>query len=241
MFFENIKNIDLNNKSSWKNKIFLTFDIDWCSDEVLAYTIDFIEKYDLKATFFITHDTYLLDRMKNNNNIEIGIHPNFNPLIAGNDKYGKNFEEVISFYTNLYSNAESIRSHALTQSSVILNSLKKFGLSYECNSYIPMNSGIVVYPYRHWDNHTIRVPHFWEDDLHCLYGDDWNVENYLDYKGIKVFDFHPIHIFLNTEHIDRYEVARKSFHDFDKLRQYRNESKYGTEDFFLDLIKNVYE
>ena len=57
MVFENIKNINVINPSSWKDKMFLTFDIDWCSDEVLLYTLDIIEKYNIKATFFVTHET----------------------------------------------------------------------------------------------------------------------------------------------------------------------------------------
>jgi len=43
MKFENIKNIDISNPSTWQDKIFLTFDLDWCSDEMLSYTLDIIE------------------------------------------------------------------------------------------------------------------------------------------------------------------------------------------------------
>lgn len=35
MVFENIKNISIKDKASWRDKIFLTFDVDWASDEVL--------------------------------------------------------------------------------------------------------------------------------------------------------------------------------------------------------------
>ena len=98
MIFENIKKIDISNPISWQDKIFLTFDIDWCSDEVLLYTLDIIEKYDIKATFFITHDTTLLERMRANQNIELGIHPNFNPLLNGDFRYGKSIDEVIKYY-----------------------------------------------------------------------------------------------------------------------------------------------
>ena len=71
MEFSNINNIDINNDLSWNDKLFLTFDIDWCSDEVLMYTLKIIEEYDIKATFFITHETPLLDRMINNPKIEV--------------------------------------------------------------------------------------------------------------------------------------------------------------------------
>lgn len=82
MVFENIKNIDVKNTFSWQNKIFLTFDIDWASDEVLSYTLDIIEKYDIKATFFVTHETKLLERMRNNPNIEFCVIAWLRTLIA---------------------------------------------------------------------------------------------------------------------------------------------------------------
>ena len=81
MNFEKIKTINVKNKPSWDGKLFLTFDVDWCSDEVLSYTLDIVEKYDINSTFFITHQTALLDRMRENPKIELGIHPNFNPLL----------------------------------------------------------------------------------------------------------------------------------------------------------------
>ena len=61
--FQNIKDIDINDSLSWQDKIFITFDIDWCSDEVLSYTLDFVEKYNIKATFFVTHETKLLEHL----------------------------------------------------------------------------------------------------------------------------------------------------------------------------------
>ncbi|RAZ55305.1 hypothetical protein CHL10074_05170 [Campylobacter hyointestinalis subsp. lawsonii] len=101
LLFENIKNIQVKDTLSWKDKIFVTFDMDWCSDDVLSYTLDIIEKYDLKATFFVTHQTTLLERMKDNPNIELGIHPNFNFLLNGDFRQGKNIDEIIKFYKNI--------------------------------------------------------------------------------------------------------------------------------------------
>lgn len=141
MKFENIKNINLENSSSWEDKIFLTFDIDWCSDEVLSFTLDIIEKNNIKATFFVTHETKLLDRMRANPNIELGIHPNFNPLLNGDFRYGKNIDEVVGYYKNIVPEAVSVRSHSLTQSGVIFPIFEKNNLIYECNTFIPLQGG----------------------------------------------------------------------------------------------------
>jgi len=238
MQFGNIKHINLNALSSWQDKIFLTFDIDWCSDKVLLYTLNFIEKYNLKATFFVTHETNILERMRDNENIELGIHPNFNPLLSGDFIYGKNIDEVVSYYKKIVPEAVSVRSHSMTQNSLILDSFEKFGLTYDVNTFIPFSSEIVSKPYKHWTNELIKVPYFWEDDVHCNYKWDWNVDNLLNYSGIKVFDFHPIHIFLNTKNIETYDNARKHFDNMTILEKIKNKNEFGSEVFLKKIINN---
>ncbi|PHR69820.1 MAG: hypothetical protein COA66_14165 [Arcobacter sp.] len=237
MIFSNIKDIDLNDKSSWIDNIFLTFDIDWASDDVLEYTLNILEEYNIKATFFVTHETSILERMRKNPNIELGIHPNFNPLLKGDFKYGKNIDEVMQYYKSIVPESVSVRSHALTQNSTYLSLLKKYNITYECNSYIPKNSNIELKPYLHWDKILIRVSHFWEDDLHCIYKDSWNVKKYLNYKGLKVFDFHPIHIYLNTEDLNRYESARNCFQNTDILNKKMNKDFFGTRNFLERILQ----
>ena len=97
---KNIKDIKLQCGFLEKN-IFLTFDIDWCIDEVLEYTLEILDRYNVKTTFFITHYTKLLNKMYENKKIELGIHPNFNPLLNGDFRYGKNIEEVMKYYMNI--------------------------------------------------------------------------------------------------------------------------------------------
>ncbi|WP_419765631.1 MAG: hypothetical protein ACNI28_03660 [Arcobacter sp.] len=238
--FDIIENIDVNDLE-WKNKIFLTFDIDWASDEVLEYTLDIIEKNNLKATVFVTHDTVLLDRMKSNKNIELGIHPNFNPLVNGDFRYGKNLKEVLEYYLNFVPNAKSVRSHDLKQKTELLKLFSEYGLTYDCNIYLPHNSGIINKPFKHFDNKLLRVPHFWEDDIHCLYEDSWIIDDYLKYDGIKVFDFHPIHIFLNTENLNRYENSREWHREHALLQEHKNVNHIGVEGFLYDIIRRVNE
>ncbi len=237
MIFKNIRDISLLNNDSWQNKIFITFDIDWCSDEVLSYTLDIIEEFNIKATFFVTHETKLLERMRNNSNIELGIHPNFNPLLNGDFRYGKNIDEVIEYYKKIVPEAVSVRSHAMTQNTHILNSFEKFGLIYDCNTFIPFSSQIELAPWKHWSTKMIKVPYSWEDDLHCIYNWEWNIKKLLDTKGLKIFDFHPIHVFLNTENIDRYEKSREYFNSIKILNKNKNNLTFGTYDFLINLIK----
>ena len=66
-----VQEITLNDPTSWNGNIYLTFDIDWASDEVLGYTIDLLESFNARATFFVTHDTQLLKRLRENPNFEL--------------------------------------------------------------------------------------------------------------------------------------------------------------------------
>lgn len=231
-----ISQIDLHDNSSWENNIFITLDLDWCSDHVLEYTLQEIEKYNIKCTIFVTHDSILLERMKGNENIELGIHPNFNFLLNGDFRYGKNIYEVIEYYKNIVPGAKSVRSHSMTQNSNILEAFSSFELKYDCNTFVPRASNIVLKPYFHWDNKLIKVPYFWEDDISCI-TNGFDLENDILHKGLKVFDFHPIHLYLNTEDILRYENTKEV--SSSELINYRNKNNYGVFNYFNDLIKAI--
>ena len=61
-----IKNIKLESSETWKDNIFITLDLDWAIDEVIQYSVDIIEKYNCKATFFATHSSTLIDNLSLN-------------------------------------------------------------------------------------------------------------------------------------------------------------------------------
>jgi len=222
---------------NYKKSIFLTFDIDWAHDDVIKDTIEILNAENIKATFFITHDCEVLNELRSNKNFELGIHPNFNPLLNAESDLGS-FTQVIDYLMQLMPDAKSVRSHSLVQSSRILDYFASCGLRIDANLYIPVNSDIICRPFSIWNN-ILRVPHFWEDDLHLLGN---NTENYdlsifFNYEGLKVFDFHPIHVYLNTESIDRYENAKPHYHNAGELLKFRNHGADGTRQFLLDLIR----
>jgi hypothetical protein len=81
--------------STWQDKLVLSIDIDWAHDEILADTIDLLDRSNVHATWFVTHDTPLLERLRANPNYELGIHPNFNGLLSGDLRQGATAVEVI--------------------------------------------------------------------------------------------------------------------------------------------------
>lgn len=221
MTFANIRDINIQDEKSWKNKIFLTFDIEWASDDILSYLLDIIEKSDIKATFFCTHKTKLLNRLRKNPMIELGIHPNFNFLLNNDTRYGKTINEVVEYFLKIIPESVSVRSHCLTQNASILDSLHKHGQKYDCNTLIPGALVNDIMPWADFRKGLIRVPLTWEDDVHCLYKWKFDISYFLKRKGIKVFNFHPVMIFLNINNISRYQNVKKLNQDYKGLKRHR--------------------
>ena len=237
--FRTIASVQVDNESSWEDAIFLTFDIDWAHDSLLADTIDFVEAAGVNATWFITHDTPLLDRLRANPKFELGIHPNFNFLLEGDGRNGLNARDVIERLHAIVPEARSVRSHSMTQSSPLIALFKEMGLSHDANHFVPNQTGIELKPWKLW-NGLIRVPYFWEDDLHVLYectGVPQKNPDELALRGagVKVFDFHPVHVFLNTESLDRYEKTKAMHQIPDELIKHRYQG-YGTRNRLIDLL-----
>jgi len=180
----------------------------------------------------------LIEKMRANPNIELGIHPNFNYLLAGDSRYGSNFNEVIHFYKKIIPEAVSVRSHSITQSSPICQGFLDNGINFDCNNFIPFKAGMVLKPFEFLENY-IKLSYSWEDNVRFYYKEEWEPGKYLGHEGLKIFAFHPIHIFLNTETQERYENARPYFQDFHKLKEFDNTKSFGTRDILIDLIKNV--
>src|SRR5688572_22770431 len=86
--FGRISEIRPDDEASWRDRIFLTIDIDWASDEVIADTAALVEEAGVAATWFVTHDTPQIGRLRANPLFELGIHPNFNFLLDGDGRNG---------------------------------------------------------------------------------------------------------------------------------------------------------
>ncbi len=233
---------------STRQTIYLTFDVDWAHDEVITHMLDILEKEKVPATIFVTHDTPLLARMRANPNIELGAHPNFIPLQLGNSDvslFQDYAKKILQEYRDLLPEATTVRSHGLVQSTRLLDLMTDMGFLRESNQLITLKSGMNLRAFYHWTG-ILRVPYFWEDDIHCAemerkYWDGWDVAPFLDNSCLKVFDFHPIHLYLNTDTMVRYEKARPYFHNPEKLREIQNKTVPGDRDFLYNLIKGAKE
>jgi hypothetical protein len=237
-----LSEIKPNNLSTWKDKIFLTIDIDWAHDQVLSDMIDLLDLGNINVTWFVTHDTPLLDRLRENKNYELGIHPNFNWLLSGDFRNGSNVNEVIEPLKHIVPEAQCVRSHSLTTSKRLTNLFSEFGLTHEANNFIPASCGLELRP---WYNSggMINVPYCWEDSEFCNFRvknlEEPDITATVHQSALKVFDFHPIHVFLNTELINRYERTRNLHLNPDALIKHRY-SGYGARSQLLKLIDLIH-
>jgi len=237
--FDTVSNIRPELPHTWIGKIFLTLDLDWASDHALLYAIEAVERANVSATWLITHETPLLGKLRSNPHFELGIHPNFNPLLDGTAPQGETARTVMERLLEIVPEATAVRSHSLAQSSRLLDLLADCGLTHEINSLIPAAMACHSVPWK-MPNGIIRVPFWWEDDL-AFHGEqearvgDIISNGQID-KGVNCINFHPIHVYLNTSSQSQYEGARLDFQNPSRLSSHRSVGE-GTHTDLEDVLR----
>ena len=236
MEFSTISQIRVEAPETWEGKLFLTFDIDWAHDDVVGDVIDLVESADVSATWFITHRSKVLDRLQANPNFEIGVHPNFNPLLLGDTTNGTSAAEVLERIKAIVPEATSVRSHSLAQGSLLQQEFSSIGLTHDCNLFIPEQAEFSeIRPFKLW-NGMISVPYFFCDYCRCIYSSSKDMSDLTAYNGLKVFDFHPIHVFLNTENLVRYDDSRSLHQRPSELIAHRSSDSRGSREQLKQLL-----
>ncbi|MBI88588.1 MAG: hypothetical protein CMG60_00760 [Candidatus Marinimicrobia bacterium] len=235
MTFSKITNIDPTIPSSYNDSIFLSFDFDWCHDLVLQDSIELVNKYNVEATWFVTHNTRLLSNLLKNEKFELGIHPNFNKLLQNSNNQEKNIKDVFDKFLNLVPDSKVLRSHSLVQSSHILQEAVNRNFTHDCNDIIPHWNKITLKPWIH-PSGLYKCPHFWEDDVNYVSNDKTSITYLMQKKGLKIFDFHPIHIYLNTNDLDLYEQTRRYHNNPIELLKYRFNG-YGVRNQLIEILE----
>jgi hypothetical protein len=225
-------------RDPYKDDLFITFDIDWACDDVIYDTMQLLSAYHVPATFFCTHDSPLMMDLRENKVHELGIHPNFNKFFSGPNGPAENHgvEFVLDSLLSFFPNTKSLRSHSLVTGDPVTKHLMSRNISIISNILIPYYSGMVIRPYIDWYG-LLNVPYYFQDTL-ILYKNipGVSIGDVTGVHGLKVFDFHPIHVFLNTENLDRYERTRQLHQNPKELIKHRFEG-YGTRSRLIELLE----
>lgn len=230
-----IRNLNPDDIYTYKNNVFLSLDIDWAHDEIIKDVIDLIG--DVSSTWFVTHDTPVLSELRKNKNFELGIHPNFNILLGGSNDQKLTATTLIDNLINIVPEAKTARSHSVTQSGVLLKILSDRGITHDSNDCIPFESNIALKPFR-TIYEIIKCPYLWADEHEWVFDRETNFEAVFNQSELLIFDFHPIHVFLNTENEYRYERTRHLHQNPEELIKHRFEGE-GTRTRLLQLLEQV--
>jgi len=207
------------------DRVCITFDIDWAPDDIIKYIVELLEEYQIKATFFATHKSTFLKSL-DRKNYEVGLHPNFERC---ND-----YDKAISDLKRIYPEAVGARAHGLVQSTRIYRLLIANGLKYDVTTYIPLRENL--YPWVRLKK-LVVIPSYLEDDSLFLSEHDFTLsELQIDKKGLKIYDFHPIHVFMNTQSIEHYKRYKPFYHEPDNLINYKGKGR-GIQTLFTELLQ----
>jgi hypothetical protein len=212
-----------------KNQVAVTFDIEWAPDEVLGDLFTILSRYSFPVTLFATHKSASLEEMSRV--YEIGLHPNFNPFFQ--NAFHSSPRAILHELKSWYPDAVGVRCHSRTVSALLIDQFISVGLRYDANQICPYQEGLRPYNYLGF----CRFTDFWQDDVHALYQRPFILSDIpVESEGMKIFNFHPVHIYLNTESPERYEAARAHYQEPQKLIEFRNTQTKGTRDLLIELL-----
>lgn len=189
---------------SASREIALTLDVDWAPDWIIDSVAGRLVRAGVRATWFATHLSPAIARLQAAALFEVAPHPNF---LSGSS-HGDSPETVLRTVREWFPHATAVRTHSLFQSERLMQLMTVHGFRVDCSLHLPQASHVVPHRLRFstggpW---LTRVPHVFQDNMHMLGGGELGSDPlWLDTPGLKVMDFHPLHIALNSIDISAYE------------------------------------
>ncbi len=225
------------------NAHIITLDIDWAPDFILQLVADKLRAKKIKATWFVTHDSLTIQALAASDQFEIGIHPNFFP----GSTQGAEPDLVMKYLLGIYPGAVSVRTHGLFQSSNLLKHLvDKYGIKYDSSLFLPNMPHIQPHELYFKDSEALlRFPYFWADYTESNH--PYPCFSFTDPRhhvhGMKIYNFHPVHIALNSNGTGHYERMKHSLGEKAAspadIAMHRNNGSSGTGTFFDELLEYI--
>lgn len=183
-----------------------TTDIEWAPDWAIRDLFELADQHGVPLTPFLTHrSAYLVRRLRDDNAGDVGLHPNFLP----GSTHGATVEEVIATMRALWPDAVSFRSHCFYDDTRMLRKMAEKGFRYDSNLFAFLQP--MLAPLRTVAG-TVRLPVFWEDDVHSDLGLPWEIGALrapFQGPGLKIVNVHPLRVALNVPDEDFHESHRQ--------------------------------
>lgn len=175
-----------------------TTDIEWAPEWAIRDLFQLADEHGVPLTPFVTHRSeYLASRFAMRDVVssgDVGLHPNFLP----GSTHGATVGEVIASTKALWPEAISFRSHCFYDDTRMLRQMAQSGFRYDSNLFAflqPMLAPLLTVA------QTVRLPVFWEDDVHSGLGLPWEVgalREAFETPGLKIVNVHPVRVALNV-------------------------------------------
>lgn len=181
----------------------ITLDIDWAPDSAIDFAAEFLRKHRVRATWFVTHRCAAVERLSEHPDLfELGIHPNFLP----GSTHGDTPEKVLEYCMNLVPTGRSMRTHGLVQSTSLLQTvMTQTPIETDVSMLLPRASSLEPFVWARGGRILLRMPYFWADDVEMENGrPSWDLSPLVAGPGLRIFAFHPIHVFLNSMDFQSY-------------------------------------
>lgn len=173
----------------------ITIDVDWAPDHVIDAVATRLIDAGVRATWFVTHGSPAIDRLRRREDLfELGIHPNF----MDGSSHGATVSEVIAHCMAIVPDARVMRTHGLVQSSRLFTEIMRLtSIRIDSSLMLRKHPGLQVVTQPYDGGVLTRVPVWWEDDIEQIAPDpDWEIAAH-DGAGLRVLNFHPVHLALN--------------------------------------------
>lgn len=225
------------NESFWgdlsqRPTFILTADQDWAPESAMDVMLDLVGSEGVPLHLFVTNDSAAVDS-RCSPEVTTGIHPNFLP----GSTHGATGDAVLDTCLALCPDATTFRSHSLMESSQILQLLVSRGIRADSNLCLYLQPDIVPLLHAH---RLLRFPIFLQDDVFFRFAglnlDIAALREQLLTPGLKIFNFHPAHVALNTPTLPYYEANRNAFYGGDDRLTHQGR---GIRDVLVDLVSLV--
>jgi hypothetical protein len=210
-----------------------TSDMDWAPESMIEETLQLFAEAGMPLTPFLTHPSPVIAAQYGGDRAaEAGVHPNFRP----GSTHGDTEEAVVDHVLQVWPAARCFRSHSFVDSSLIAARFFARGLRYDSNVCLHLQSRLV--PLKHATG-LIRFPVFLEDDVLLAREPGTGIRPLLPVlrtPGLKIFNFHPQHIALNTPSAEYYADIKR--HVGNGWAAYRY-AGHGLRTLLLDLLSAI--
>ena len=187
-----------------------TMDTDWAPPEVVEFVLDEVVDDQLALTVFSTGRYSVLESRPAT---EVALHYNVEEV---------GFERSLRQIADLLPGAIGARGHSLAFSERLRPLYREFGIAYDSSYLMFEQHGIEPF---YVARGVWELPIFFMDAFFLEYheGRRSSAPNQASLlrRGLKVLDFHPVHLLLNTPSLEYYHSVKQHYQDFDALMDHR--------------------